>query len=48
MMGAIAAACITGGIAEAMFSVPSEILETVRGCLAEDLIRVVSRYVLSV
>lgn len=37
-------ACITGGIAEAMFGVPSEISEMAMGYLTEDLIGVVDRF----
>jgi ADP-ribosylglycohydrolase len=36
-------ACITGGIAEAMFGLPSEISDTAPGYLTEDLIEIVDR-----
>ena len=37
-------ACITGGIAEVMFGVPSEIAETARGYLTVELLDVVDRF----
>ena len=37
-------ACISGGIAEVMFGIPDEIVDTARGYLTDDLIDVLDRF----